>query len=297
MQTTLDCIPCLIRQTLEASRFVSSDIDLHQKIMRDILAEASRMDASQSPPAFAQQIHRRLKSATGNTDPYAGVKKRFNKLAAEVLPEVRNKISVSDTPFEAALKASIAGNIIDFGINGNLTEDEVREAVDQVIDAPFEGNAGELQTELLHAEKILYLADNAGEIVFDRLLVEQLPLERVILAVRGRPILNDATREDAAFAGLDKLVRIIDNGSDAPGTILSDCSDEFLDHFFNADLIISKGQGNFETLSSCRENIFFLLKVKCPVIAFHTGFPVGTHLLQRNSLAENVKKEALQVVT
>ena len=282
MQTTLDCIPCIVRQTLEAARFVSKDKELHRQIMKEVLATISKLDLEQTPPAFAQQIHRRLRTATGNIDPYRKVKKIFNRLAWEMLPDVRRRIALADNPFEIALKVAVAGNVIDFGINGNITETEVREAVVKVIDSPIEGNIAELQKALHEARQILYLADNAGEIVFDRLLIEQLSLQRTVVAVRGKPILNDATREDAEFAEIDKLVKVIDNGSDAPGTILSDCSVEFVEHFHNADLIIAKGQGNFETLSSRPENIFFLMKVKCPVIASHTGFSVGTHLLLKN---------------
>ncbi len=283
MQTTLDCIPCLIRQTLEAARFVSKDEELHRQIMKDILGAASLLDFKQSPPAFAQQIHRRIKAATGNEDPYDQAKKTFNVLARDLLPEIRGKIADADKPFELALKVAVAGNVIDFGINGNITESDVRKAVGEIIKSPIEGNIAELQQAVQDHQRILYLADNAGEIVFDRLLLEQLPLQRVTLAVRGKPILNDATRKDAEFAGIDKLVKVIDNGSDAPGTILSDCSAEFLEYFENADLIIAKGQGNFETLSNCRKNIFFLMKVKCEVIANRTGFPVGTHLMLKTT--------------
>jgi len=132
---------------------------------------------------------------------------------------------------------------------------------------------------VIGAKSILYLADNAGEIVFDRLLIEQLPRERVTVAVRGAPILNDVTWVDATTVGVDTLVKVIDNGSDAPGTVLADCSDAFQKQFAEADLIISKGQGNFETLSDSPENIFFLFKAKCPVVADQVGCPVGTQVL------------------
>ncbi len=125
----------------------------------------------------------------------------------------------------------------------------------------------------------MYLADNAGEIAFDRLLIEQLPANRVALVVRGGPIINDATLVDARAVGLHEIVEVIDNGSDAPGTILEDCSAAFRERFEQADLVIAKGQGNFETLSDVRRPIRFLLKAKCPVIARHAGVPMGTHLL------------------
>jgi uncharacterized protein with ATP-grasp and redox domains len=133
------------------------------------------------------------------------------------------------------------------------------------------------------AEDILYLTDNAGEVVFDRLLLEQLPRKKVTVAVRGKPVINDATMEDAEYVGLAEVARIIDNGSDAPGTILSDCSDTFRRRFERADLIISKGQGNYETLADCPRPIYFLLQVKCPIIARDLNCQVGTAILRRTS--------------
>ena len=113
----------------------------------------------------------------------------------------------------------------------------------------------------------LYLADNAGEIVFDRLLIERLPAEKVTLAVRGGAVLNDATLIDAENTGITELVEVIRNGSDAPGTILEDCSEEFKRCFAAADLIVAKGQGNYESLSHFKKKIYFLLTVKCSVVA------------------------------
>jgi uncharacterized protein with ATP-grasp and redox domains len=132
------------------------------------------------------------------------------------------------------------------------------------------------------AERILYLTDNAGEIVLDRLLIEQLPTEQVTVAVKGAPVINDATMEDALLAGLPRIVEVIDNGSDAPGTILEACSQAFRERFEDADLIVSKGQGNYETLSDSDKNIFFILKAKCPVIAKDLGCEVGAMILRRS---------------
>jgi uncharacterized protein with ATP-grasp and redox domains len=285
MQTTLDCVPCFVRQTLDALRFISDDTELHRQILSEVLTEAASLDFSQSPPAFAQQIHRHLRKISGNRDPYLEVKTLFNRIAEDLAVRVKIRINSANNPFEAAVKVAIAGNVIDFGINGNIAKEDVQKEVFQILSSPLQGNSKQLWEALQNAERILYLADNAGEIIFDRLLIERMPFDRTVLAVRGKPILNDATREDAKYAGLDKLVKVIDNGSDAPGTILSDCSSEFREHYENADLIISKGQGNYETLSNRPENIFFLMKVKCPVIALHTELPVGTHLLLKNQIA------------
>ncbi len=144
---------------------------------------------------------------------------------------------------------------------------------------PLICGASTLRKRVDEAEKILYLADNAGEIAFDRLLIELMPTDKVILVVKGSPVINDATREDAEMVGLTELVNIIDNGSDAPGTILSDCSKEFIEYYNDADLIIAKGQGNYESLNDRTENIFFLLKAKCPVIARDIGCYIGDLIL------------------
>ncbi|NQU08240.1 MAG: DUF89 family protein, partial [Candidatus Abyssubacteria bacterium] len=131
------------------------------------------------------------------------------------------------------------------------------------------------------AEHILYLADNAGEIVFDRLLLEALPVEKITVAVRGAPVINDATMEDAETAGIPQIAPVIANGSDAPGTLVEECSEEFRSCFNVADLIIAKGQGNYETLSDARKHIFFLLSVKCQLIAADISAPVGALVVKR----------------
>jgi uncharacterized protein with ATP-grasp and redox domains len=137
----------------------------------------------------------------------------------------------------------------------------------------------ELKTAIDHAEDILYLGDNAGEIVLDRLLIERLPCDKITFVVKGAPILNDALLEDARAVGLADIVRVIDNGSDAPGTILDDCSEEFCRRFEDVDLVISKGQGNFETLSDVERDVFFMLQPKCNVLAEHLGREMGSLVL------------------
>jgi len=143
----------------------------------------------------------------------------------------------------------------------------------------------EFKYALNNAESILYLGDNTGEIVFDKLLIEELsnmlPDVKITYVVRDKPVINDALMEDAVSCGLDKIVDVISSGCDAPGTILDLCSKEFLKLYESAELIISKGQGNFETLADEKRPIFFLFKVKCPVIANHTGFNLGDIVLKK----------------
>ncbi len=278
MKTSLDCIPCFARQALEAARFITDDPAIHEQVLRDVLRAAAEMDFSQCPPIVSQQIHRTLRELTGVADPYREIKNRFNNMIMETLPELQARINNSLDPMGLALRLAIAGNVIDLGVDGNLTEQQIRSAIDNTLNEPFHGDIQAFQRAVEDAQKILYLADNAGEIVFDRLLIEQMPTEKITVAVRGYPILNDVTMIDAENIGLCNLVKVIDNGSDAPGTILTDCSEEFRMFYEDADLVIAKGQGNFETLSDEPKNIIFLFKAKCRVIAEHISLPVGTHV-------------------
>jgi len=279
MKTALDCIPCILRQSLEAARMVSADPAAHEKILRNVLLSAGEMDLSQSPPVMAQRFHRYLRGMTGGDDPYRQAKDQLNQLALELIQPFRTRVKTDSDPLKMAVRLAIAGNIMDLGVIGNLTEAEVRQTMEQALQAPFFGELDKFRRAVAEAKSILYLADNAGEIVFDRLLIEQLLPKQVTLVVRGAPIINDVTLTDAQVVGLDRIVEVIDNGSDAPGTILQDCSAEFRQRFAQADLIISKGQGNFETLSGEAGNLFFLFKVKCPVVANLVGQPVGMQML------------------
>jgi len=289
MKTTLDCIPCFVGQALQAARFVTDDPGVHELIVRDVLRLTAEMDLAQPPPLVGQKIHRTLRRLTGVDDPYRMVKEQFNRMALDMLPELSAKVREAADPLYMALRLAICGNVIDMGVNGGITEAEVRQAVANALKESFHGDVDAFRRAVREARVILYLADNAGEIVFDRLLIEQMwRPERVTLAVRGSPILNDATMVDAEAAGLCDLVKVIDNGSDAPGTILADCSQPFRRRFAEADLIIAKGQGNFETLSDEAGDIYFLFKAKCAVIADHVGLPVGTHVAIRRRSAPAV---------
>jgi uncharacterized protein with ATP-grasp and redox domains len=209
-------------------------------------------------------------------DPYQAAKRRFNSLAMEALPELAELVRQAEDPLLAAATCSVAANAIDMGIASAITEAEVRAALRGLPEAPVHGDWEGFLEVAAKATDILYLADNAGEIAVDRLVIEALGAERVTVAVRGAPVLNDATVADAHEVGMDELVRVIDNGSDAPGTILDDCSSSFRKLFDQADLIIAKGQGNFESLSGTGTNIAFWFKVKCPVVGSQVGLAVGT---------------------
>jgi len=284
MKIFLDCIPCFVRQGLDSARLVSDDEQVHERVLRELLRLAANLDMSDSPPAIGQKIHRLIREILGQDDPYRDIKARFNKLAIEMYPELEERVRNSDDPFETAVRLAIAGNIIDFGVATALKESDVHKTIEQSLSGDLDaGVIEEFRTAITKAKKILYLADNAGEIIFDRLLIEQLPREKVTVVVKASPVINDATMEDAELAGLNDIVEVIDNGSDGPGTILKTCSQSFVARFEDTDLIISKGQGNYETLSDLDKNIFFILKVKCAVIAKNLGCEIGKMILRSNS--------------
>lgn len=282
MKTYLDCIPCFVRQTLDSVRFITDDEATHEELLRHVIQSLGEMDLRQPPPMMATRIHRLIRKLTRNRDPYRDVKNRFNALALGLLAGLESRVANSANPLETAIRLAIAGNVIDYGVRSDIDDAHVTEAIDHALSDELLGSVDEFADAVASADKILYLADNAGEIVFDRLLLAQLPLEKVTLVVKGAPIINDATLDDAEQAGLTDIVTIIDNGSDAPGTILAECSDEFRRRFDEADIIIAKGQGNYETLSDVPKDIFFILKAKCPVIAGHLGCDVGGLVLRRH---------------
>jgi uncharacterized protein with ATP-grasp and redox domains len=237
---------------------------------------------SLSPPVMAQRIHRIVRELTGNPDPYRAAKERSNRLALALYPRVRERVSRAADPLAMAIRMSIAGNVIDYAVDGSLREETVRRAVERAASAPLHGEVEPFRREAKEAASILYLADNAGEIVLDRVLIETLGPRRVTVVVRGSPVLNDALAADAEAAGLADLVEVMNNGSDAPGTLLEDCSEAMRSRFQGAEMVIAKGQGNYETLSEAPRPVWFVLMAKCGVIARDIGCHPGSFVLRRS---------------
>ena len=284
MKIYLDCIPCFLRQALDSARLVTDDESIHEQILYDVLQLSKNLNFHQTPPAIGQQIHRRIRELTGNSDPYRDLKKCHNRFAMELYDLLEPTVHSTEDPLETAVRLAIAGNIIDLGVKTLVSDSDIQKTINDSLTASFDrAMVEQLRLDAEDARNILYLADNAGEIVFNRLLIEQLPTEKVTAVVRGKPVINDAIMEDAEFVGLTDVVKVIDNGSDAPGTILETCSQNFRDRFEAADLVIAKGQGNYETLSDLDKNIFFILKAKCPVIARDIGCEIGDMILCHNS--------------
>ncbi len=292
MKTYLDCVPCIIEQTIKAARDLTQDLEKQESLLQKVLEILSNISYNQSPPYLGREAHRVIRSILNNPDPYSKLKRRFNQVGKELFPSLQERVNDSKDPFAQAVKLAIAGNIIDFGPPHHF---ELRETIDKALKAkPAIDHTESLREDIESASTILYLGDNAGETFFDRILIEQMPAKEIYFGVRGSPVINDATSEDAYWAGLDKRTKIISNGSDAPGTILEDCSNEFQDLFARSDLVIAKGHGNYETLSEVQgKRLYFLLMVKCETIAKDIGCSVGEFVVKKTESVLEPKAQAL----
>jgi len=208
-------------------------------------------------------------------------------MALEIYPHLKEKVAKAQDRLLMAVEIAIAGNVIDYGAKNTLN---IEEEIDRLLDEEFSSKVGKtifdyahFKKDLLQAKTVLYLGDNAGETVFDRVLIEEIPKgKEIIYAVREKPVINDALMEDALMCGIDQCAKVMSSGVDAPGTILKFCSQEFCRIFESADIIISKGQGNYETLNSEGGRIYFLFRAKCPVIARHAQVALGDIVLMKS---------------
>ncbi len=281
MRTYLDCYPCFLRQALEAARMAGADENRQYWVLQQVLDELRRFELSSTPPEMGYRIHRIVRREMGARDPYQQAKLVSTRQALALYPKLKALVAEADDPLKMAVRLSIAGNIIDLGV---AQEYDLEGTIQWVLAQPFAIDAYTAFREgLTQAVGVLYLADNAGETVFDRVLIETMN-KPVTYVVKGGPILNDATRQDALVAGLNPVATIVDNGCNAPGTIITLCSHEMRHLLAEADLIIAKGQANYETLSETAAPIFFLLQAKCPVIARSLGVPVKSIILKDGTL-------------
>lgn len=274
MKAQPDCIVCLFRQALSAVRLVTDDPEIHRQVLAKIARLVADTSLDNTPAGFSQPAYKIIEEITGVKDPYKNLKKETNRIALNMKRHLRLLIEKSDDPLDAALHVAAAGNVIDAGVDRKF---DVEKDVIELIGRNFAINDIEdLKKELGRGKKLFYIGDNAGEIVFDTLLVEQILKTRteIIFTVKSGPIINDATMEDAEVSGMTKLVKVIETGSNAIGINWQDISDEFRQAVENTDIIIGKGHGNFETCNDRPENIYFLLKVKCPMVANAIGAEV-----------------------
>lgn len=277
MKHSIDCLPCLLQQAVRIAKNHLPNETEQIVLVKEIMATIADMDENVSAPYIAHKIQIALKEALNNPDPYKEDKNYYNQEMLKLENELLQVRDSSADPFVTGLKLAAAGNIIDFGPGYDLSRDKVLESIRETLtrDYPQEILIS-LQSDLKQAGKVLYLGDNAGEIVFDKIFIATIkdyyPTLEVYFATRGKPVLNDITEEDAYLVGMDKLAGIINNGTDIPGTVLEYCSSDFRKIFAEADVIISKGQGNFESLyESGREKLYYIFLCKCSLFMERLG--------------------------
>lgn len=275
MKISRECIHCLARQAVEIAEEATADIKMQEVIIKSSLKELAEMNFEETAPEIAYKMHQHAKQITGNLDPYATLKSRYNDIATALYERIKEEkwLENAEDPFDMACRLAIAGNIIDFSVGLELEPKDILQSVEDSIKCDIFGSGSSaLQEAISNAKHIMYIADNAGEIIFDKFLLENMPTDKITFVVKGGPIVNDATMTDAISTGVVDLVAVIDNGHSAQGTILKDCSEAFRVAFEKSDLVISKGQANFETLSDIKDKtIFYLLRAKCRSVAGAIG--------------------------
>lgn len=272
MYSHVDCISCIINKANDLADKYITDKKEKYKFMNQVLRDIADTEYEKTAPYISAKTKRLLHSITGVVDFYKEEKVLYNKKMLAMENDIREMIDKSDNRFEDAIRIAMAGNVIDFGALDNISMEFIEEIIHKTMESEVNKDVyDKFIAELSRAKTILYLGDNTGEIVCDKIFMEEIknkfPDIEIYFATRGEPVLNDVNEEDAYFVGIDKYAKIINNGTDIPGTDLDEVSDEFKDIFFNkADVIISKGQGNFETLSGTDHNIFYLFLCKCKMI-------------------------------
>lgn len=289
MKTYLECIPCFFKQALHAAKLAGSSPKTQKEILMRLSKEIPKFSLNCSPPEMGRTIYSLVNKYSPKKDPYAAEKKKSNELSLAIYPKLKKLVKSSEKPLLKAVELAIAGNIIDFGVKANLNIKrellsiiKKHEAADKQQNKFFQFKA--FEKKLKECKNILYLGDNAGETVFDRILIEEILAKhkgkKIIYAVKDKPVLNDALFEDAEESGLCDLAEIVSSGSDAPGTVLKFCSKEFMKIYRSADMVISKGQGNYEALSNANREIFFLFIAKCPVVCKGETFSLKDMILK-----------------
>lgn len=277
MEVFMDCLPCILRQVMDASGMATDNKATQKTIMEEALGVLRRFGDYPNSPAIAREMHRIVKAHTGSADPYIEVKERDLRTALGLAPELRRRLTIKEDKLYWALKAAATGNVLDSAITASAGAHQL----DAEFEIPFAVcDMAALADKLKTAKSLLVIGDNTGETVFDCLLLEELRHLRPVYAVRSAPVINDATEAEALASGVGEYASIVSTGCDVPGVLLAESADEFLEIFHNADIVISKGQGNYETLSDCPRDIFFLLKAKCPVIAKSLGVDLASYVFR-----------------
>ncbi|MGD9108405.1 MAG: ARMT1-like domain-containing protein [Gammaproteobacteria bacterium] len=289
MKTHLNCIPCFFKQAISMACQLGANYAKQRQVVNNLAKMLPTISLDSSPPEIVKIIYDLVNRTLNNKyDGYEKIKDESNKLTLNIYEKLQEKIFLSNDRLLTATELAIAGNIIDYGgarIFTNIN-DEMDKIMNQSINNKLIFNYDDFKSILSTAKEVIYLADNAGEVVFDRLLIEEIKYfnrnVEITYVVKEQPIINDATKKDAIQCNIHKICKVMSSGSDVPGTPLNLCSKEFLDKFNKTDMVISKGQGNFETLFDSGYSIFFLLKIKCPFVAKEIDGNIGDSILFYN---------------
>jgi uncharacterized protein with ATP-grasp and redox domains len=265
VKAVVDCIPCVFLQALNTSKRITTNEKKLVETQHELMKLMPTLSLDMTPAELSYLLLKEVYARFKVQDPLKSEKRRNNEVMLSLYERFEKMADYSANTMLTALKIAAAGNLIDLGIRSDI---DINAFMNRVVEGSFKINdSEELFDDLKKAEKILYLADNAGEIVADKLFISSMKKNGITVAVKGSPILNDATLDDADQVGLSKVAKVISNGSGMLGTILPDCSEEFINAYNEADLIISKGQTNFESLEGVQKNIYYILTAKCPPVA------------------------------
>jgi len=268
MLAGMDCVPCSLKQALRIGREAGASEAQVEQILRLAMHRMNAIDWKTAPSEISTVAVRAVNDVLGVKDPYSDQKKHYNQLALSIEPELQEMVDRSDDPLHTALLLAVAGNIIDLGI---LTEIDVEGTIRSVLSKGFAHNDYGIFTDLLDkAGTVLYIGDNAGEIVFDKLVLRLLGDKQVTFVVKAGPVINDACMEDAEATGIPDLANVITTGSDRLGAPPAFCGEEFNTALKSADIVVAKGQANFESIPP-QSNLFYLLTAKCGAIADALG--------------------------
>ncbi len=281
------CKECLINSFNNLLSEKVSDTIVRDELNNKIKSYIAGINSEIITPEVAREIHHLIYKSIPDNDLYQSEKKLSNDIALSYYISLKEMISESGDPFDTALRLSIAGNIMDFAACPEFFTDShtyLKNTIKKALSVDFAVNDSiKLKEQLADSKMLLFIGDNAGEIVFDRLFLETINHPDVYYVVRDKAVLNDATLEDAYYSGINNIAKVITNGYDAPSTIIEKASQEFLNVYNDADLIISKGQGNYEGLIfNNREDLYFLLVVKCDIIAKNIGVEKGDFVTMKN---------------
>ncbi len=276
MKSSLDCLACVVQQALRAARAATDDPELQRRIVTEVAKRVPDLDVGASPAVNSQYAYDLTAEISGNRDPYKDAKRVQNELALALEPELRDLVTNSEDPLDTALHLAAAGNVIDLGI-GHSSDADIRGAIEQALRERFAvDHTDALRESLVRCSDLLYLLDNAGEIVFDKILIEELMRHTSLTAVvKGAPIINDVVLEDAEQVGLTQVCEVIDNGGPFIGSAPDLVPERFRRRMAAADVIVAKGQGNYETVDDFPGDVFLILKAKCEVVARHMGVQFG----------------------